>query len=124
MAKINIPQANNQGSMGRRLFAMAAPIVGGALGGPAGAAAGALVGGKLGGASTQDAVLNAAQAGINAKSDTPAARRATAAGQNPQVAVSEGLSVLSTLPPEHPMRQELTAPLVKAQFAAKGMKPY
>ena len=150
--KIQIPEKRQDTSIGRRLFAMAAPIVGGALGGPAGAMAGSLIGNKLSGASTQDAILGAAQQGIGAagKSEAPQAvaptasaqvlgqplpqlekpdlgdsafgRRLNAVSQNPQVALQEGLNTLSILPQDHPFRKQYTEPLVKASYLASGRK--
>lgn len=146
--KINMPQTNPQTSIGRRLFSLAAPIVGGAVGGPAGAAAGSLIGSKMAGASTPDALMSAAQAGMSAApaKDGPAApmsaesmnlptlqkpqvgdsaygRRFNAVSQNPQMAFNEGLNILSGLPQEHPLRQAYTEPLVRASYLANKGRP-
>lgn len=124
---IEIKKGQQQTSMGRRLFAMAAPIVGGAFGGPAGAAAGAMIGNKLTGASTEDALMGGIQAGASqglskAGSSGPnqgaMGRALDAKSQDPQVAVKQGLSVLETLPIDDPIRQELGPSFVRA-----GMMP-
>jgi hypothetical protein len=142
---INIPQKKQDTSMGRRLFSMAAPIVGGALGGPAGAAAGSMLASKMSGGSTEDAVMSgiqgaasqglspaAAKPGVSVENlnasqglqmpnmgDSAFGRRLSVIGNsNPQVALQEGLNTLSALPTDHPIRQQYTAPLVKASYMA------
>lgn len=135
---IEIKKGQQQTSMGRRLFAMAAPIVGGAFGGPAGAAAGAAIGNKIAGASTEDAIMGGLQTGALqgiSKAVTPASsgsivgrgaggaqsafsRALSAKSQDPQVGVAQGLSVLETLPQDDPLRQELGPSFIRA-----GMMP-
>lgn len=151
MGKIVTPEAPKQQSIGRRLFSIAAPIVGGIYGGPAGAAAGSALASKVNGSTTQGALMSGLQTGVseklNAKPEAVAeqapivptpeqmpsraepmmaqnafGRRLGAASQNPQVGINEGLNVLASLPKEHPLRKDLTAPLVQAQFAAKGIR--
>jgi hypothetical protein len=135
--QIKMPEKRQESSMGRRLFAMGAPVVGGAVGGPAGAALGGILGSKMSGGSTQDSLMAGAQAGVTqgltktaakpegldmsqklqmpALGDSAFARRFSAASQNPQVAIQEGLSVLPELPQD--LREQYTEPLVKAQLA-------
>lgn len=124
--QIKMPEQKQDSSVGRRLFAMAAPIAGGAIGGPAGAALGGMIGGKIAGASTKDAMLSGAQAGLGAIGkkpvpgvvDTPdpssMARRMDALTQNPDIAIHQGLEVASSLPPG--MKEQYLEPLVKAQM--------
>src|SRR3989344_3707034 len=64
-AQIMMPNKQEETSIGRRLIAMAAPIVGGIYGGPAGAAAGGALGTKVRGGTGQDALAGGAQAGID-----------------------------------------------------------
>lgn len=135
---IEIKKGQQQTSMGRRLFAMAAPIVGGALGGPAGAAAGSMIGNKLTGASTEDALMGGIQAGASqaiskATSDPSTTeggivgrgaggyqgamgRALDAKSQDPQLAVKQGLSVLETLPIDDPLRKELGPSFIRADM--------
>ena len=113
MAKIMMPDKAQESSMGRRLFAMAAPAVGMALGGPAGAAAGSFLGGKVSGKSTQDSLLGAAQEGMGGGSN-PLERRLSAKSQDPQAGISAGLDALSSL--DKPLRDKYTGVLVQAQM--------
>ena len=134
-------KGQQQTSMGRRLFSMAAPIVGGAFGGPAGAAVGSVLGNKISGASTEDALMGGLQAGVSqgiSAAASPAApategivgrgaggapsafsRMLDVKSQDPQVAVKQGMSVLESLPPAHPLKQELGPAFVRADM----MKP-
>lgn len=144
--QVAMPQQRDQTSMGRRLFAMAAPVAGFALGGPAGAAAGSLIGSKMAGATTRDAALGAAQTGLQAgaKPEAPKtefgeqtksmlnasdrfekpevgsafSRRMGMLEQDPKVAIQEGLNSLTGLP--KPLRDKYTGVLVKAQMGAGG----
>lgn len=115
---IKIPEKRQDSSMGRRLFAMAAPIAGMALGGPAGAAAGSFLANKVSGQTTKDAALGAA----GGAAQGAFGRRAELKSGDPQVKVQEGLGVLSTLPQDDPLRQSLTAPLVKSQMLGASSK--
>lgn len=138
-------------SMGRRLLGMAAPIAGGAFGGPAGAALGGVIGSKLTGGSTEDALMSGLKSGISeaGKGGTPQSaapdtgivgagaggagtvgemtgamgRRFDAASQNPEAAVSGGLSVLANLPPDDPLRQAYAGPLIQARMKASSKLP-
>lgn len=132
------PGKKQESSIGRRLFAMGAPMVGGALGGPVGAAIGGMVGSKVGGASTQDAVMGGVQAGIAQKAapaasapaaglnqsqklsmpalgDSAFSRRMSASSQNPKIAIHEGLEALKAMPPE--IQDQYAPDLIKAQMA-------
>lgn len=140
--KVNIPAKSQETSVGRRLFSMAAPLVGSAFG-PVGAVVGNVLGSKAAGASNADTIIGAAKAGVATAAKEPAApasnkvlgeelpqlqkpelgesafgRRLSVASQNPQVGLQEGLNALSVLPPDHPMRQQYTEPLVKASYLA------
>lgn len=129
MIQIDMPKPQET-SIGRRLFGMAAPIVGGALGGPAGAVAGGLVGSKLAGGSTQDAALSGIQSGLGYKGDSgsqgqadpgnPMSRRADAAAQDPAALANDSLGFLSKLPQDDPLRQEYAAPLMKMKMLSSG----
>jgi hypothetical protein len=123
--QIKMPDAPQQ-PIGRRLFGMAAPIVGGIFGGPAGAAVGGVIGAKVAGASTQDALAGglknyaggaitgaatptATQApavpgldesqklSMPALGDSAMGRKLDASSQNPAVATQEGLDALPHL---------------------------
>ena len=148
--KINMPQPQQESSMGRRLFGMAAPIVGGLVGGPAGAAAGAALGSKVNGGSTQDALLSGAQAGVSAKvapqaptmqgldasknlsmpklGDSAMGRKLDASSQNPMVAAREGLDALPHLEAQglinNDQRKDLTGTLIKLDGLAAAKKRY
>lgn len=136
---IEIKKGQQQTSMGRRLFSLAAPIVGGAFGGPAGAAAGSVLGSKLNGNSTEDALMNGLQSGVSvglSKSKNPqdessqnsqdrivgrvaggaASRMLAAKSQDPQIGVAQGLSVLESLPENDPLRQELGPSFIRASM--------
>jgi hypothetical protein len=138
---IEIKKGNQQSSMGRRLFAMAAPVVGGAIGGPAGAAMGSMLGSKMSGASTEDAVMGGVKAGMaqgvaggaetatktgaglpgmpspNEAMPTVFGRRMAMKAEDPAAAIQGGMSVLESLPPGHPLKQELAPVLLQTQFA-------
>lgn len=143
--KINIPQAQQNTSVGRRLFSMAAPLVGGAVGGPAGAAIGSMLGSKMAGGSTQDALMAGAESaiskGISGNKETPISaenmnlsqglqkpslgdsafgRRMSYLGDDPKVGIAEGLNALSQYPPDHPLRKMYAEPLIKAQYLSGG----
>lgn len=137
--QVTMPQQKQETSMGRRLFAMAAPVAGFALGGPAGAAAGSLIGSKLAGASTSDSIMNAAQTGAQAAvapkatptktegldlstklqkpelGESAFSRRFSNLSADPKMQIQEGLNALTMLPPD--LRKQYTGTLVKAQFA-------
>lgn len=115
MVEINIPKKREDTSIGRRLFAMAAPIAGGMIGGPAGAMAGNMLASKMNGASSQDALLGGAQQGA----DSAFSRRVQAKSQDPQMAVSDGLEVLKSLPQDHELRQKYAEPLIRAQMMGR-----
>lgn len=87
--QVNMPQGGQQTSMGRRLFAMGAPIAGMALGGPAGAAAGSLIGGKMMGQSTPQALAGAGESAFS--------RRMEVKKQDPAVGIQEGFNALPEL---------------------------
>lgn len=146
MVDIMMPKPQQETSIGRRLFGMAAPIVGGAVGGMPGALAGGLIGSKMAGASTQDAALSGLQSGLGYKDngtgttdlkgagDTEGdivgagaggamGRRLDAASEDPGVTINNGLSILSSLPPDDPLRQEYAGPLIKARMKASGQLP-
>jgi hypothetical protein len=143
LSKIKKPEQ----PMARRLFGMAAPIVGSIYGGPAGAAAGSMLGNSVMGGSAEDSVMKGVQAyggavatggGQAPAAGAPAAdpmadmpkleqpqlgdsafgRRHAAISQDPQVALQEGLNTLSVLPKDHPMRKQYTEPLVRASYLA------
>lgn len=144
--KVGVPDKPQNNSIGRRLFGIAAPIIGGIYGGPAGAAAGSALAAKVNGESTQGALASGLKTGISegmsgggkgagggestSKLDfgpglkmpelgeSAMGRRASMMSQNPQVAISEGLNSLSTLPQDHPFRKQYTEPLVRAQYMA------
>ncbi len=145
--KVNVPTKQQDTSMGRRLFAMAAPIAGGMMGGPAGAAAGSILGSKMSGGSIQEALQNGLMTGaqqgltrspaekpeisvenLNASQglqqpgigDSAFGRRINMKSQDPAMAINEGLGVLSELPPDHPFRKQYTEPLVRAQLKLGG----
>lgn len=136
------PNKKQDTPMGRRLFAMAAPMVGGAIAGPVGAAVGGTLGAKATGANNQDALLSGAMSGASqgiskaGKAPSPIAgqnvnlsqemvkpelgsqfsRRAFSLSQDPQVAVKEGLNALGQLPQNDPLRQEYAGVLIKADM--------
>ncbi len=139
--QVMMPQKRQETSMGRRLFAMAAPIAGGMIGGPAGAAAGGVIGSKMAGGTGADAALSGAQAGFaqhtsDTKADLAAkssmgltasqglqkpelgasafGRRLNASTQNPQVAIDQGLDALTAMP--QPLREQYTPALIKAKM--------
>jgi len=112
-----------QTSMGRRLFGMAAPLIGGAFGGAGGAAAGSLIGSRVAGASPGDALLNAAQTGIQSK-ESATARRLAQAKQSPQMAIKEGLDAAATMDPNDPLRKTYEETLVRAQMMADNKPKY
>lgn len=136
---VTMPKAQET-SIGRRLFAVGAPIVGGAFGGPAGAAAGSVLGSKVGGASNQEALMGGLQSAISrgitkggatsaapqgldqsqklampALGDSAFSRRLSASSQSPKIAIKEGLDALTGLPPE--LREMYTPALVQAELA-------
>lgn len=131
---VDVIKPQQQGSIGRRLIGMAAPIAGAALGGPAGAAIGGMIGSKLNGGSTQDALLNAgASYASTPRGAGPAdgsivgqgaggafSRKMGALSQDPQVAIQDGLNAATLLPPD--IRKQVTPTLVQAQFASRGQK--
>lgn len=130
MGQIMMPEKKQDTSIGRRLFSMAAPVVGGMIGGPVGAAAGGMLGSKMSGGSTQDAVLGGIQAGVGQaqsdgadaaqkamiQSNNSLSKRLDALRANPAVAVNDGLEVLKSLPESNPLRQEYAPALIKAQM--------
>lgn len=138
---VAVYQPKQQTSMGRRLLAMAAPVVGGAFGGVGGAIAGGILGGKLAGGGSREALLQGVEAGAS-KAMAPKAkevegldasknlqkpelgsafsRRQDAISQSPQVAINEGLSALSMLPKEDPL-QQYAGPLVQAQMLSEKL---
>lgn len=140
---IMIPEKKNETSMGRRLFAMAAPMAGMALGGPAGAAAGAMLGNRIAGGSVSDSVMGGMQAGAGAMSgakgvknpvdnsmlqesqklQNPAdqfGRRMGMLSQDPQAVIQEGINAASFLPND--LRKDALKPLIQAQMM--GRKTY
>ena len=112
---IPVVKGKQNQSVGRRLFSMAAPIVGGAVGGPAGAAAGSVLASKMNGASTQDAVMGGVEAGASSQFS----RRKEAIAGAPETGISEGISVLEQLPQGHPLKQELGPGLIQASMMRK-----
>ena len=140
---IMMPQGPAQdNSMTRRLFSLAAPIAGFAIGGPAGAAIGSTLGGLASGESGTQAALGGAKSFMSSKknvggaddgisgSDSPDlpqlqkpdlgdsafGRRISSLSQDPRIGVAQGLDALSQLPVDHPLRQEYTPILVRAQM--------
>lgn len=134
-----------QGSIGRRLFAMAAPVAGMAIGGPAGAAVGGMIGAKMSGANTQDALFSGAKTGLSAGGEAPEkgatpsgavdpsllqesqklqnpadafGRRMSAKSQDPQIAIQQGIEAASVLPDD--LKRSALEPLVKAKMMSQG----
>jgi len=147
--QIQMPkQREKETSMGRRLFAIAAPIVGGIFGGPVGAAAGGAIGAKVAGAEGSDAIMSGAQAGLGQMGSAPGVKQATdtlgqskqLAGptesaysrrlqlskENPAVAFNSGLEALPDLEARGlispDQRKQYTGALVQGQMALGGRR--
>ena len=122
-----------QQPMGRRLLGTAGSIVGSLYGGPAGGAIGGALGNQLAGPGPKD--LNNSQIDAGSGSppphssgpattagqdmSNPMARRMDARSQDPQAAPQAGLDLLSQFPPDDPLRQAYTEPLLRAQMMAE-----
>lgn len=125
---IEVKKGQMQSSMGRRLFAAAAPLIGGAFGGPAGAAAGQILGSKMGGATAQEAlgqgISGLAGSAISGglSSSNPAARALSVKQSDPEAMLNEGLTILGTLPKDDPLKRELAPAFIQAEMVAKAKR--
>lgn len=144
---VNMNVKKPETSMGRRLFAQGAQVIGGMYGGPAGAAAGGAIGGRIAGndgsqssgGGGMEGMMGGLMGGMGggqaapppeplqtggsmplpaSNPDNSFTRRLASKTQDPQIGIQEGLNALTALPPD--LRQQYTAPLVKAQMSMGG----